>query len=364
MRRVTERLARVVGPSAGTIYLTGCPGSWQVASAAGEPGDFHRVADRIGAALSAADGRCGLHTAEFTVPPDGTDWHVAAVPVGRTGGRAGGMLAVVKPAAAPTRSDLWFLRELGMLGGLALTSTSRTRKVQELKEYDRAKSRFMALLMHQIGSPLATVACSLQALSRAGDSLSQARREKLITNSLDRIGSVQQLSRRLLDLETIRSGDSLRDIQPVDLSEILRQVSRMHELEEGATDIEITDLGGRATVAADPEGLALIFDNLVDNALKYSPGPKKLVEVVIERDEGCVTTRVRDHGVGIPADKQEAVFEEFTRVHGAQLGDVKGAGLGLAFARELVTSYDGRIALESEVGEGTCVTVEFPALDQ
>ncbi len=113
---------------------------------------------------------------------------------------------------------------------------------------------------------------------------------------------------------------------------------------------------------AEPEGMNLILANLLDNAIKYSSGKGKEIEVSLSTQADRLRIGIRDEGIGIPSGEREKLFEEFHRAPNAASSGKKGYGLGLAFVKELVERYEGRIDLESEVGVGTTVTIEFPLL--
>ena len=114
-----------------------------------------------------------------------------------------------------------------------------------------------------------------------------------------------------------------------------------------------------AAVAADRGQLRQVLGNLVDNAIKYSPdgGP---VEVWLEEREGCVRFEVIDEGLGIPAGEHRRVFEKFYRLDPNMTRGIGGTGLGLYISRELVRQMQGRIWVESRLGEGSSFFVEIP----
>ena len=284
---------------------------------------------------------------------------VVAAPVGGHD-RLAGVLEVVK-AGRLTLDGQWFLREFSLIAALGIGNARLVEDLRQLRRFDKAKSRFVAVLMHHIGSPLATIACSLQALSQLGEKLSPGDRAKLIQVSLERIGSVQALSRRLLDLAAIRSGRSLGDVRPVCLADPLCQEidGRAARAQELGVDLVMTTDGGTDPVMADRDGLRVIFANLLDNAIKYSTGPVRRVSAAVATRRGHVQVCIRDTGIGIPPEDQGRVFEEFHRASNAAT-HASGHGLGLAAVKSLVDRYGGRIELESEVGVGTAFTISFP----
>jgi len=290
---------------------------------------------------------------------------MAAVPIGSAMDLPG-VLEIAKRAACLTTDDEWFLRQFGLTAGLGTANAKLVEDLHQLKSHDKAKSRFVALLMHHIASPLATVACSLQAIKTLGSKLPESDRLKLIENSLERITAIQGLSRRLLDLASIRSGTSLNNIQRVNPEVPLRQQlqARKARADQARVEITLEDRAGETTVEADPDGLAIIFGNLLDNAIKYSRTEDKRVEVSLTRAIGHVQIAFRDHGIGIPPEDQARIFEEFRRASNVAQAKASGFGLGLAIVRELVARYNGSIELQSTPGAGTTVTVSFPITEK
>ena len=288
---------------------------------------------------------------------------VAAIPVGAETGTVG-VLELVKAAEDFSASDEWFLGELGLIAGMGIENSRHVGDLKQLKRFDKAKSKFVAMLMHQISSPLATVACSVQALRQLGDKLKPEDRQALMDNSLDRINTIQALSRRLLDLAAIRGGGSLGNIREVSVWQALSSEAEAHreDAEKKGIELAIDGEEGDAKVLADADGLQVIFANLIGNAIKYSGEKGKRVEVGLSRREGFVRATVRDFGIGIPQEEQRRVFEEFHRGSNAAASKMRGSGLGLAMVKELVERYEGQIELWSEEGEGTMMTVAFPVV--
>ena len=110
---------------------------------------------------------------------------------------------------------------------------------------------------------------------------------------------------------------------------------------------------------ADDDKLIQVFDNLIGNAIKFSPGGG-VITVRVDDVEGCWRVAVQDNGIGIPEDKLERVFERFFQVDGSTTRRFGGTGLGLAIAREIVEDNEGRIWAESILGEGSTFYVTLP----
>ncbi|MCA8998975.1 MAG: sensor histidine kinase, partial [Planctomycetaceae bacterium] len=117
-------------------------------------------------------------------------------------------------------------------------------------------------------------------------------------------------------------------------------------------------------VNADRSGLLTVFDNLITNAINYSPEHGQ-VEIRCHGTSGEVIVEVEDHGIGIAAEHRERIFERFYRIDKARTrGGVGGTGLGLAIVKHLVQLFGGEIELESELGRGSLFRVRFPRLAQ
>ncbi len=286
---------------------------------------------------------------------------VIAAPIGGERGPAG-VLVLARDSGQFTIDDEWLLGELALLAGLGIGNSWLIESLRDLRGVDKAKSKAVSLLLHQIGSPLATIACCLTALLETEGSLGHGDRRKLLEYSLDRADSIAKLSTKLLDLAAIRSTGYLADVQPVCASQILREeVNARHEqARQAGLNIILRGDDPKALVQADPDGLRLIFANLLDNAIKYSAGKGKEIRVSLDTIADRLRISIRDEGIGIPRDEQDRLFEEFHRAPNAAASGTKGFGLGLAFVKELVGRYDGRINLDSDTGVGTTVTVELP----
>jgi two-component system sensor histidine kinase SenX3 len=114
-------------------------------------------------------------------------------------------------------------------------------------------------------------------------------------------------------------------------------------------------------ISADAEALALALRNLIDNALKYSPG-QPAVSVGWGAENGTMAIRVQDRGMGIPGVEQQQIFQKFVRGSAASAANVKGTGVGLAMVSHIVRAHGGEVRLASVPGEGSTFTILLPGV--
>lgn len=259
-----------------------------------------------------------------------------------------------------TEYDEWFLTEVAVIASLALQNVRISRDLREVRRTDRAKSRFVALLMHQIISPLSTVYTCVSTLTKLAGRISADDSTALVQGALSKVLIVQELAKKLLDLAAIQSGRALADLKNVDMIQILHAEMRDHEKEAADKGIHlVAELpAGPFEVCADPTGLSLIFANLLSNAIKYSDSGTEIV-VRGRAEEGTFFASVSDQGPGISSEDLDHLFDEFFRCADAAKREIPGSGLGLAFVRTLVARYGGSIHVDSQVGKGSSFTVSF-----
>jgi signal transduction histidine kinase len=232
-----------------------------------------------------------------------------------------------------------------------------------MRAVDRAKSRFVALLMHQIVSPLATAHTCVSTLAKLGERLSAQDRDSLMSGALAKVVVVQELAKKLAELMAIRDGRVLADCTTVDIVTVIREEAENHRKAAEAENLRLrVELpAGSPGIHADPAGVRIIFANLIENAVKYSGGN---ADIVISGgvENGSFFASVRDHGPGIADKDSLRLFDEFFRGPQAVRKGIEGAGLGLAFVKALVTRYGGSVHVESHVGRGSTFTVSFPCV--
>lgn len=238
----------------------------------------------------------------------------------------------------------------GEIGDLA---QAFDRMAQALEDQAQTRTALLAEIAHELRTPLTILRGNCEALV-----------DGVLEPTPQRLGSlhdeVLRLEGLVADLETLSASESatLRlDRVPVDVALVARDVVALLAGRASAADVGLTDDLTSAIAAADRARVSQILENLVSNALKFTP-PGGAVAVRVAPVEGGASIEVRDTGRGIPPDEVPHVFERHWR--GRDAADVGGRGIGLAVVSELVAAHGGSIFVTSEPGRGSTFTVTLP----
>jgi signal transduction histidine kinase len=224
---------------------------------------------------------------------------------------------------------------------------------EQLRQVDVARKEFVATASHELRTPIFSLAGFVELLQ--DEELDDDTRREFLDTMGEQVARLQKLSVDLLDLSRLDAGSVELQREPVDLSELARSVLGEFRpaLAEHRTELEVRLPNGGVEADCDRERVAQIVRILLDNALRHTPEGTP-VTVSANPHNGAAELTVADSGPGLPDGAATHVFERF------YTGDAtRGAGLGLAIARELAERMDGRIRLSSQPGT-TAFTLELP----
>jgi two-component system sensor histidine kinase GlrK len=219
-----------------------------------------------------------------------------------------------------------------------------------LVELEAQKNRFLRHLSHEFKTPLTALREGAELLNDqlAGPLAPQQR--QVVSIMRDNSIRLQRLIEDLLDYQRALHAAASLDVRQVVLDKLARETASAHALAAQAKGIRWALDLQPTTVEADPLKLQSIADNLIGNAVKFTP-PGGTVTVRVHGAEREVQLEVADTGPGVPAAEREAIFGSFFRGRAKSSGRVEGTGLGLAIVRELVEAHGGRVAvMDSEIG--------------
>lgn len=230
--------------------------------------------------------------------------------------------------------------------------------ITHLKELDRIKSDFVTAVSHDLRSPLTAILGYVELLSRMGP-LNQ-NQQNFVERINDSVRSITALVSDLLELGKIEAGFD-KDREPANLDEIVRGAveNQRHQWEAKHLKVGVNLPIALPPVLGYPQRLKQLTNNLVENAVKYTPEDGE-IHVSVELNGDFLVLRVEDTGIGIPKKDQPYIFDKFYRTDQA-IDHFSGTGLGLSIVKSIVEQHAGRIWVDSRSGIGTTFTVMLPA---
>jgi signal transduction histidine kinase len=262
---------------------------------------------------------------------------------------------IIDARAQPQRALMAMLAGVLALGVFfVVRAAAREVKVAELR------SNFVSSVSHDLKTPLALIQLFAETLELGRlKNTDRAHEYYRIINSEAR--KLTRLINNLLDFSKIEAGlRTYTKREPVNLSELTRGVLESLESQFSHNQFTITSkLDGDVPVYIDAEAAVQAIENLVSNAMKYSP-ERRDIEVEVARADGYGVVRVRDHGIGIAARMQRKIFRKFFRIQTDAGSGPQGTGLGLAIVDHVMRGHGGFVRVDSEPGRGSTFTLHFP----
>jgi signal transduction histidine kinase len=242
---------------------------------------------------------------------------------------------------------------------------------EQLKELDRMKSQFLSIASHELKTPITAMSGFLQVALRRVRRLGETAGDSPVTEGLRGIteqlevvyrqtGKLARLIDELLDVSRIQTGRVEFHYGDVDMGELADEVATRMQFTTTAHQISVRR-DSQNVVTADRDHLEQVLNNLVTNAIKYSPSGGSIT-IDVRPDEEGVRLSVTDEGIGIPGKELDAIFGLFYRSPDRAARDAAGMGLGLYISREIVTRHGGRIWAESAGEKGSTLNVVIPRM--
>jgi NtrC-family two-component system sensor histidine kinase KinB len=244
--------------------------------------------------------------------------------------------------------------------------------VTDLVRLDEMRSELVAVASHELQTPLTTLRMTLLMLQERSQVLPERERE-LVATSLIGVEQLTETVHGFLDLTRIEAGELRLNLEPVHVSAVMLEALRRVEAQAKAQSVSVSARIGAdlPRVLADPLRLRAVFDNILSNALKYTPsGGSISVESHRVASEGsdrseALSISIADTGPGIPMPFRRRIFDKFFRLEHHQTEGrmgARGAGIGLYMCRQIVELHGGEIACGSGPDDnGTCITITLPA---
>jgi len=246
--------------------------------------------------------------------------------------------------------------ELGELG------ETINHMASELETAETMKNDFISSVSHELRTPLTAIRGwgETAKMSLGTDEDLVARGLDVVLSEADRLSGLVE---DLLDFSRMQSGRMIvNNVQPIDVSHLLVSVSDMYTelaIKQGI-ELSYTPPAKSSIVMADSDRLKQVFINVIDNAVKYTEKGGLVLVAQTQEEEGCVRIVVKDTGVGIPAEDIDHVKEKFFKSNKT----IRGSGIGLAVADEIIKQHHGLLFIESTEGVGTTVTIVLPLYEE
>jgi hypothetical protein len=239
-----------------------------------------------------------------------------------------------------------------LVSELTAQKTAIEHQNEQLRHLNELKNKFLGMAAHDLRGPLSNIQMASSLLTESGSQLSPEEATTLLKDITAQASYMINLVNELLDVTQIEAGKFTLKLEQVDLASFLSQtVKRQAQLAiSKATKVRLmTQPSG--IVLVDPTRLRQVVDNLISNAVKFSP-PGSLIKVYARQQEAGWWIGVQDSGPGITSEDRQRLFQDFSPLSAKPTAREKSIGLGLSIARQVVEAHGGQIGVDSEPGQG------------
>ncbi len=235
------------------------------------------------------------------------------------------------------------------------------RTILRQKKLSEMKNDFINNMTHEFKTPISTISLATEALREPRVQANAAQLSRYTQIILDENKRLQSQVERVLQMAEIDRGQLHLELTPVHAADVLaNQVAHIRlQVEQRGGTITYENLATDDALTADPLHLGNIFLNILDNANKYSP-ETPYIEVHAYNEKDRFVVSIKDQGMGMNAETQKRIFEQFYRQPTGNLHDVKGFGLGLSYVRNMAEAHQATVEVKSEPGKGSKFILRFP----
>ena len=234
--------------------------------------------------------------------------------------------------------------------------------ITAFKQLDQMKSDFVNMVAHELRSPLVSIRQLNTVLLEGLAGPLEKKQQDFVDRATKKIDALLGLINDLLDVAKIEAGKFVQHQVPTDIDRIIEEIVALMEPRANEEGITLTfSCQDMKQVQADPKNMEEIFNNLISNAINYSPEGGR-VTVTAQALGEYMEIKVRDTGVGIPPEELPKIFDKFYRIKHPKTRQVMGTGLGLAIVRGIIEAHHGTIDVESVVDKGTTFRILLPII--
>ena len=244
--------------------------------------------------------------------------------------------------------------------GKAVSLNGTLRDITEQKAEEQRKNDFISIVSHELKTPLTSINAYLQLMQRQAFLTANTNYQDITMKSLRQVRNMKNLINGFLSISRFDSGRMMIEREVFDLKELFAELKDEFKLRINSHEI-VADLTQSLSINADPNKIAQVIQNLVENAAKYSPLGTQITFGYLATANQDIEIFVSDQGMGIAAEDRDQIFERFYRAGKDRVGTISGFGIGLYLCREIVELHHGHIAVENNSAGGTTFKVRLPA---
>ena len=237
---------------------------------------------------------------------------------------------------------------------------STIEKIEGSQRMWAMQENFVATVSHDLRTPLGFIKGYTTTLLRDDTNWDVPTYREFLGIIDDEADRLQELIDNLLDSSRLQSGTLQMNLQTVRLDVMLRDMIQRSQLREIDVNLELEIENQGVFVQADPMRFGQVFDNLINNAIKYAAGSTVIIRLYVDGDDAVI--KVIDDGPGIDKEHLEKIFQRFYRVPETRMS-VRGSGLGLYICRQIIIAHNGTIKAESDTGQGTTFYITLPIVE-
>lgn len=230
--------------------------------------------------------------------------------------------------------------------------------VDELRQFDKAKTEFVSVASHEIRTPVATILGFAQTILASDIEISKEESCKYLRVIESEAIRLSKLVNEILDISKIQTGKLEITKEELDFVELIRNVIKTIKIPESLRMKFTVKKEIYSKIKGDRERLGQVIRNIVENAIRFSR-PDTAISVSIRNVDGSILVAVKDTGPGISSADRKKIFDKFYKIRGERVKS-SGSGLGLPIAKEIVNAHGGKIWVESKLGEGSTFIITIP----
>ncbi len=245
--------------------------------------------------------------------------------------------------------------------GNILGSITVLQNITYLKELDQMKTDFVAMVSHELKSPIVTVRQQLMSIMSGLAGKITEKQKKIIDRSEERLQELSTLIENLLDISRIEAGFIIQRKEPLNIVPLIKSVLATYEsqVKQNSLQVFLEVPDKLPMINADHTNMEEVMANLISNAINYTPDGGKILVRSYEK-KGHLVIEVEDTGIGIAPEDQKRIFDKFYRVKSDRNRNISGTGLGLPIVKGIIEAHLGTIELVSKLGKGSLFRILLP----